>query len=56
MSGDTIAMLTALSLAAVLPVLALRGRGLGFEKSLRMIAGWLAIFIVAMIVFTWFQP
>ena len=56
MNGETIAVLAALSLAAVLPVLALRGRGLGLEKSLKMIAIWLAIFIVVMVVFTWFQP
>jgi len=56
MSGETIGWAALLALAALLPVLALRGRGIGFEKGLKMIAGWLAIFIVAMIVFTWWQP
>lgn len=56
MSGETVGWVMALALAAVLPVLALRGRGIGFEKALRMVAAWLAIFIVAMIAFTWWQP
>ena len=56
MSGEMIALVGILTLAAVLPVLALRGRGIGFEKGLRMIAAWLAIFIVVMIAFTWWQP
>ncbi len=56
MSGEVIALAGFLTLAAVLPVLALRGRGMGFEKGLRMVAAWLAIFIVAMIAFTWWQP
>lgn len=56
MSGEMIALAGFLALAAVLPVLALRGRGIGFEKGLRMVAVWLAIFIVAMIAFTWLRP
>ena len=54
MNGEMVALVGILTLAAVLPVLALRG--IGFEKGLRMIAAWLAIFIVAMIAFTWWQP
>lgn len=56
MSGEMIALAGFLALAAVLPVLALRGRGIGFEKGLRMVAAWLGIFIVAMIAFTWLRP
>ena len=56
MNGETFGLLAVLSLALVLPVLALRGRGLGMEKSLKMIALWLAIFIVVMIAFTWLRP
>lgn len=55
MSGDTIGLLAFLTLASVLPVLALRGRGLGLDKSLKMIAVWLGIFIVVMVAFTWLR-
>ena len=56
MSGEMIALAGFLALAAVLPVLALRRRGIGFKKGVRMVAAWLAIFIVAMIAFTWLRP
>ena len=56
MNGETLGYAAILALVALLPVLALRGRGIGFEKGLKMIAAWLAIFIVVMIVFTWWQP
>ena len=56
MNGEMLGLLAVLSLALVLPVTALRGRGLGMEKSLKMVAAWLGIFIVAMVAFTWLRP
>ncbi len=56
MSGETLGYAAMLALAALLPVLALRGRGIGFEKGLKMVAAWLAIFVIVMVAFTWLRP
>lgn len=56
MTGEMIGYAAFLAIAALLPVLALRNRGLGFEKGLRLIAIWIAIFVVVMIAFTWLRP
>lgn len=55
MTGETIASVAILGLVAILPVLALRRRGIGLENGLKMVAAWLAIFIVVMVAFTWLQ-
>jgi hypothetical protein len=56
MSGEMFGYAAVLALVAVLPVLALRRRGIGFENGIKMVAAWLAIFVVVMILFTWLQP
>lgn len=51
MTGGTIAMLAALVAALVLPVLALRDRRIGWSKAWKMAAIWIALFVLAAIVF-----
>ncbi len=46
----------AILMCAVLAIAGLQGRRIGIERGLKMVAAWLAIFIVVMIVFTWWQP
>lgn len=53
MTGATIAMLAALAAALVLPVMALRDRRIAWGKAWRMAAIWIALFVLAAMVFAW---
>jgi hypothetical protein len=52
-SGEAIALLAFLALALVLPVAALRDRNLDFSKGWKMAAIWVALFVLAALVFAW---
>ena len=51
--SDAVAYAGVLALALVLAVAALRGREIGWERGLKIVAAWLAIFIAAMLAFEW---
>ena len=53
MSGGTLALLAYLSLALVLPVAALRDRGLPLRDGWKMAAIWIALFALVALVFGW---
>jgi hypothetical protein len=52
-NGGTIAFLAFLSLALVLPVAALRDRGLPLRDGWKMAAIWIALFALAAMLFGW---
>jgi len=52
-SGSTWAIMAFLSLALVLPVAALRGRGLRFEQGWKMAAIWFGVFALVAMMFGW---
>ena len=53
MSGGAVALLAFLSLAMVLPVMALRDRGLPLRDGWKMAAIWVALFALVALVFGW---
>ena len=53
MNGGSLALLAFLSLALVLPVMALRDRGLPLRDGWKMAAIWVGLFALAAIVFGW---
>jgi hypothetical protein len=52
-NGGTIASLAFLALALVLPVLALRGRGVDWSKGWKLTAIWGALFGLTAMLFGW---
>lgn len=53
MSGGTLASLAFLALALILPVLALRGREIQLTQGWKMVAIWIALFVLGAMVFRW---
>ena len=53
MSGNVIALLAFLSLALVLPVMALRDGRLPLKDGWKMAAIWIALFVLVAMAFTW---
>jgi hypothetical protein len=54
-SGGALAVIAFLSLALVLPVIALRDRGIRFSQGWRMAAIWVGLFVLTVMAFTWLR-
>jgi hypothetical protein len=52
-SGGALAVVAFLSLALVLPVIALRDRGIRFSQGWRMAAIWVGLFVLTVMAFSW---